>query len=242
MHRFRTVSLLLILLLFSAQALSQDETDGALLVSVAATDGWTLHASYYPPTQENAPAVLLLHQLYTHRASWTALISTLHAEGYAVLAPDLRGYGQTRGEIHWRQAQADTLTWLAWLRTQPNVRTDRISTIGSSMGANLALIGCADDNAATPETGCIATVGISAGLNYFGYTPLTPALEGGLAARAVLLVSSERDGYPARALRTLSADFPQVSALWLTGNAHGIDLLDAPTTAQLVDWLNAHAR
>ncbi|MEL6272227.1 MAG: alpha/beta fold hydrolase [Chloroflexota bacterium] len=208
-------------------------------VTIEADDGLTLHADYYPPSSSGSPAVLLLHQLYTNRTSWDDFIPALQAEGYAVLAPDLRGYGQTRGNIGWREAQHDTLLWLDWLRAQEGVDSGRVAIVGSSMGANLAVIGCADDR--VRGGGCTTAVAISPGLNYFGYTPLSPAL-GALDGREVLFISSERDGYPARAVRELSAEFPTVTPLWVAGNAHGVDLFDSDETVipAVVAWLNIH--
>lgn len=208
-------------------------------VTIKAPDGLTLHADYHAPSSAGAPAVLLLHQLYTDRTSWDDLIPELQAQGYAVLAPDLRGYGQSRGAIGWREAQRDTLLWLDWLRAQPEVNGGRIAIAGSSMGANLAVIGCADDT--LREGGCITAVAISPGLNYFGYTPLSPSL-GALAGREVLFISSERDGYPARAVHELSAAFPGVTPLWVAGNAHGVDLFDSDETLipAVIHWFNQH--
>lgn len=205
----------------------------AHIIEIKGADGQTLFATYYPG--ESGKAILLLHQLYTNRTSWDALIPQLQTAGYSVLAPDLRGYGQTRGEINWRKAQQDTVLWMQWLNAQPGIR--QISTLGSSMGANLAVIGCADANLAGMD--CPAVVAISPGLNYFGYTPITPVLEGGMSQRAVLLISSERDGYPARAVRELQDDMPdQIDVIWLEGNAHGMDLLDEALVVQIIGWLN----
>lgn len=209
------------------------------VVEIVGSDGHRLVADYYPASRAGTPAVMLLHQLYTDRGSWAAFAAQLQAEGYAVLVPDLRGYGQTGGDIHWQLAQDDTLVWLDWLRQQPNVNGGQIALMGSSMGANLAVIGCADDRAVNPDVGCTTAVALSPGLNYFGYTPLEPALVGGGAGCGVLFVSSVRDGYPARAVRELSAAFPQLQPLWVEGNAHGIDLLDEAVTVEIMAWLAA---
>lgn len=208
-------------------------------VELVAEDGRTLVASFYAPPSDDAPAVLLLHQLYTNRDSWHTVIPHLHAAGYAVLAPDLRGYGETRGVINWRAAQTDTTAWLSWLREHPATRDDALMTMGSSMGANLAVIGCADDVAAHADSGCRATVAISAGRNYFGYTPLAPALET-LAERPVLMAAARNDGYAAIAAETLPESAPQVEVWWADGNAHGMDLLDESAVRQIIGWLDAH--
>ncbi len=202
-------------------------------VQVSAADGLTLYADYYEPLDSGATGVLLLHQLYTDRTSWTPLATELHAQGYAVLAPDLRGYGTTQGAIDWTEAQRDTRIWLDWLRAQPEVSGGRAAIVGSSMGANLAVIGCSDEGAS-----CATAVAISPGLNYFGYTPLEPALDA--ASQPYLFITSQRDAYPARAARELGAAYPAIEVVWLAGNGHGITLLDEATTGEVVGWLNAH--
>ena len=203
-------------------------------------DGLRLNGNYYAPPIAPAPAVLLLHELYTTSASWQPFAESLQAAGYAVLAPDLRGWGRTHGSIDWRAAQTDTQYWLAWLREQPDVLPTRVFIIGSSMGANLAVIGCADDNLTNPDGGCVGAVAVSPGLNYYGYTPLPPALEA-LVNRPVLLMSAERDSYPARAVRGLPAEAPgTVEAWWFPGNAHGMRLFDAPLQERTIAWLGAH--
>src|SRR5262249_5246661 len=132
-----------------------DNTD----VQITASDGKTLYASFYAGNGDGK-AVILLHELYTNRSSWKPLMQPLLDNGFKVLAVDLRGYGKTKGKINWKQAQKDTVEWSEWLKTQPGVQA--IELVGSSMGANLALNGCA------AIEGRLGTVAISPGLNYFG--------------------------------------------------------------------------
>jgi alpha-beta hydrolase superfamily lysophospholipase len=214
----------------------------ALPILVEAYDGAELHAAYYPAPTLNAPAVLLLHQLYTNGASWTPTVAALRTAGYAVLVPDLRGHGLSRADINWPSARQDTLQWLDWMREQPFIDDTRIAIVGSSMGANLAVVGCAEDNVAYPESGCVTAVALSPGLNYYGYTPLDEALAEGLQSREVLFISSERDAYPARAVRQLPEEFEQISVIWLEGNAHGMDLFTANPTLidDVILWLDGH--
>lgn len=231
--RVFTPLVLMVLLIFPASA-QPDPT-----VNIEATDGLTLHADYYPAMARNAPAVVLLHQLYTNRTSWDDVIPAFRAAGYAVLVPDLRGFGETRGNIDWNDAQDDTQLWINWLREQRGIRADRVVLLGSSMGANLAIIGCANDNVANPEDGCPTVVAISPGRDYYGKTPLAPALEAGLAARPVLFVTSEGDNWPVLAVEELTPDFPQITVRWLDGNGHGIDLLGETLVAEIIDWTNS---
>lgn len=214
----------------------------AEVITIEATDGKRLVADFYPAPADNAPSIVLLHQLYTTRASWHDVIPYLHDAGYAVLTPDLRGYGQTGGAIDWRKAQTDTTLWIDWLRAHPQTNDNQLSLIGSSMGANLAVIGCADDITANPDNGCNTAIAISGGRNYFGYTPLAPALDT-LESRPILLITAERDGYPALAAEELPTDAPgTVAVWWLEGNAHGMDVLTVGLVNDMLQWLQESQR
>jgi dipeptidyl aminopeptidase/acylaminoacyl peptidase len=130
------VIILIMGVLFPAQA--QEATEEAVTpqaVEVEAADGLLLRGDYYAPAAENAPAVLLLHQLGSSRVSWSPLIPALLDEGYTVLAVDLRGHGETGGTSDWTAAVSDVETWLDWLRAQPGVRADAVSIIGASIGS-----------------------------------------------------------------------------------------------------------
>lgn len=220
---------------FHAQDATPEADSGpqALAAAITTDDGLTLHGDYYPLEGET-PAVLLLHQLYATRTSWNALIEPLLAHGFAVLAVDLRGWGRSRGAINWRAAQDDTLLWFDWLAEQPGVRGDAIFVMGSSMGANLALVGCAG-----AET-CAGAVAISPGLHYFGVFT-EEAVAAGIPA---LLVYAEDDYRPAR-------DIPQMANLdgfageviVYAGRDHGMALFDAQPelAATILAWLGARA-
>lgn len=206
--------------------------NGALMVEITAADGLPLVGEFFPAHGGDGRAVLLLHQLYTTRASWYPQIEPLRAAGFHVLAVDLRGYGATGGALNWTRAQADTLAWLTWLTEQDGIRADGLVTMGTSMGANLALNGC------TAFAGCAGAVAISPGRNYFGVR----TDEALMAGTPNLIIYADRDQYPRR-------DVPHMQALegfngevWAyPGRAHGIDLFPAEETllADLIGWMQA---
>lgn len=207
-------------------------------VQVQAHDGLVLSGDYYVPYSGESPAVLLLHQLYTTRRSWSAVIAPLLANGYRVLAVDLRGYGQTRGRINWAGAQADTQAWLAWLYAQPGVRSGAVFIMGSSMGSNLALVGCAE----APR--CAGAVAVSPGLNYFGVTT-SGAITDGIPA---LLIYADRDSRPARDVPRMlalaeDAGLVSISVIRYAGRAHGMDLFTTQSDLldQVLAWMNSRA-
>lgn len=198
-------------------------------IQITARDGKTLYGSYFA-VDGDGKAVILLHELYTNRSSWKPLVQPLLDAGFKVLAVDLRGYGKTKGKINWKQAQTDTVDWAAWLKTQAGVQG--IMLVGSSMGANLALNGCA------AVEGCAGAVAISPGLNYFG-VKTADAVQSGFPA---LIVYADHDTYPKNdvpKMQDLGRD--HVEILLYTGRAHGMILFKEhdELAGAIVQWLAA---
>lgn len=197
-------------------------------VQVDANDGKTLYGSYFAASDSNAPAVLLIHQLYTNRSSWNTQVPLLLDAGFKVLTIDLRGYGQTRGKINWKEAQNDTVSWANWLKTQPGVQS--IAVMGSSMGANLALAGCA------AIEGCIGAVAISPSLNYFGVTT-DEAMQAGFPS---LIVYADNDRYPKQDVPgMLELAGEHANSIIYSGRTHGMDLFGEhdDLSGQIIEWL-----
>jgi dienelactone hydrolase len=116
------------------------------LVRIPASDELILVGDYYALEDAQSPTVLLFHGLEMERSQWTPLIQPLREAGYNALAVDVRGYGETGGEINWQTAVGDIETWLNWLREQPTVQTNGISILGADIGGSLAMIGCGSDS------------------------------------------------------------------------------------------------
>jgi dienelactone hydrolase len=90
-----------------------------------------------------APVVLLVHGYTADRASVSVLARRLASNGYAVLAPDVRGHGANRNPFT-RDPEAsglfDDLAAAAdWLRSSSFVDGSRLAVAGHSMGAGAAL-------------------------------------------------------------------------------------------------------
>lgn len=113
-----------------------------------------LRASFTLPEGIPAPipAALLLHGYGEDRSVWAALEGRLLEDGWAVMALDLRGHGQSTIRNNdliepseaWRtdpqQFPLDLEPALDWLKTQPRIDSSRLAVIGSDLGANLALV------------------------------------------------------------------------------------------------------
>jgi pimeloyl-ACP methyl ester carboxylesterase len=113
-----------------------------------------LHASFDMPSGIPAPvpAVLLIHGYGEDRSVWRDLSQQLLTRGWAVMALDLRGHGESKSRNQlpiqaspeWRrdphEFPVDVSPALDWLKAQPRINTRKIVIIGSDVGANLALI------------------------------------------------------------------------------------------------------
>lgn len=216
--------------LHAQETTPEPDDDSAQVVNIEATDGVTLVADYY---DGRGTAVLLLHQLYTTRHSWGWVAESLSQRGYRVLAPDLRGYGQSRGAINWTRAQDDVQMWIDWLADEHGVQSAFI--MGSSMGANLALVGCAD----APR--CSGAVALSPGLNYFGVHTDSAVTSG----ERILLVYGSLDMRPRRdiprmwALAEEAGMENRLSEIVYEGRSHGMALFNEDDTllTQIVAWM-----
>ena len=117
---------------------------GARDVAFPARDGVRL-AGWYVPGHNHA-AVILMHGSHNTRADTVDHLRMLHRAGYAVLAFDARGHGQSGGQTNaagWH-GDDDIAGAVTFLRRQPGIDPHRIAALGLSMGAEEALRASAD--------------------------------------------------------------------------------------------------
>jgi pimeloyl-ACP methyl ester carboxylesterase len=212
----------------------------AALAEITASDGQVLKGDWYAPAnapEDGAPAILLLHMYGSNRIAYAPLIVLLHDAGYAILNVDLRGFGQSRGKQDWAAAQTDVQLWLDWLREQDGVRDDQLATIGASVGANLALVGCSNDE------GCVTTIALSPGISFYGIQP-EDAVVTGLSKRSVLLVASHFDNESSIAVRQMGSKARNdVLVRIYPGSAHGTSLFNREMDSLgslILLWLDQH--
>lgn len=200
-----------------------------------ADDNTSLVADFYPASDE-APVVLLLHMLNSNRGAYQPLIPDLRDAGYAILNIDMRGHGESGGTRDWDATIADVATgWTGWLADNDRLGDSGLAIIGGSIGANVALISCADI-----ET-CRGAVALSPGLDYRGVQPESALVEG-LSQRTALLVAAHADSYSAQSVRQMFLNATgDVTARLYPGRAHGTRLFDSnyeSVTALILNWLD----
>lgn len=238
--RFRLIIVVLSMLLLALPNLAQEEapTEAPLpiepmIVETRAEDRLRLYGDLYL-VDPNRPTVLLLHEMYTNRASWHPLLRPLLEHGYNVLAVDIRGWGSTRGSINWSRAIDDSAIWMTWLREEVGVRPDVIHTMGSSMGSTLAIRSCANDAL------CRSAIAISPGWSYYGYS-----IEDAVTMHPVLAIYAERDRWPALGVPDMLKVAPDTLSVQIyPGNKHGKLLVDEQLeemSSLILGWLAAHS-
>jgi pimeloyl-ACP methyl ester carboxylesterase len=202
-------------------------------------EGVDLAGTFYTPVQVAPPwpAVLLLHMANGNRHDWGDFPQKLGAAGYAVLAIDLRGHGDSGGSRDWSKGPQDTAQAWGYLARLQGVDAQRTAIIGASIGANLALVqGAAEESIRT-------VVLLSPGLSYFGVSSVE-AMKG-FGDRPVLILASSEDSYAAESSRQLKQMAKGPAELqMLDGAGHGTQMLTAQPdlTQQILDWLAKYVK
>src|SRR5262245_32443886 len=107
-------------------------------IRIEMADGLQIVATFWPGAGETPrPALIALHIVDGRRQSWQYFAPRLNERGYSVLAIDMRGDGQTGGQIDWVMTQDDLRQVYRYLIERPDVDPTRVGFIGSSIGANL---------------------------------------------------------------------------------------------------------
>lgn len=102
---------------------------------IKAADGSELHGLYFPSEQPKG-VLLYFHGNTGSLRRWGKLAPRFTRLGYAVLMPDHRGYGKSRGKLSEEALHADALLWYDHVREQwPE---EDIVLYGRSLGSGLA--------------------------------------------------------------------------------------------------------
>lgn len=179
-----------------------DRTVAAQTVTFATADNLVLSAAYTPPlagAEHPAPMAILLHMYGTDHRDFDPLIPYLHRAGFATLAIDLRGHGDSVGPSEMELAQRvakrdkklfqqmdiDVRAAYDWLAEQPGVDRCRFVLVGASVGCTVALDYAAQDRSVD------AVACLTPGTYYLGIDTLAPARK--YAQRRLLLTAAQNE-------------------------------------------------
>ena len=205
-------------------------------LQIPVTDMELAGALYYP--QDHAPpwqGVILIHMLHGDRSQWNSFPNELAEAGMAVLSIDLRGHGESGGQVDWDLAISDLQQVWNYFTSREEIDRDKTAFIGASIGANLALI------AGSNESSVRTAVLLSPGLSYAGVETEEAMLAFG--DRPILIIASQNDVYAANSSSALDSIAVGESNLIMYQNAgHGTLMFRAEPelTPAIMEWLILH--
>ena len=211
--------------LLAATALA--ETPKPQTVTLTTYDGVRIVGDYYAPRADARPApmAILLHMYRSNRHAFEPLIGPLHEAGFAILAIDMRGHGDSATpELEQRVRQRDTQVFLDMVQDvraaydflggrKGEVDRARFALVGASVGCSVALHYAARDRSVD------AIVCLSPGLNYLGIDSGKDIAQ--IRGRRILLVSPESERKSSETLARLAGDKPGVKVRIVPGRHHG---------------------
>jgi dienelactone hydrolase len=234
----RPAAIALLALLIALLA-AQPASAATQRVTIRTEDGVSLAATWYEPGTRLAPAVILVHMLHKSRHDWEPVATRLAAEGIGALAIDLRGHGDSGGDVPGGDAPdystlvRDVTAARRYLASRGDVQPSHIGIAGASLGANLAALEAAGD----PTVTSLAL--LSPSMDYRGlHIDAAMRKYGG---RPALLVSSDDDPYATRTVHELKKEKGIAGireAVVLSRAGHGTVMLarDQDLARTLVDW------
>ncbi|MDQ0204053.1 alpha/beta hydrolase [Pectinatus haikarae] len=106
---------------------------------ITTKDGYTLAGTYIKNPVSSKKAVLILHGLYQNRSMSIDYVPLYQRLGFNVLLVDLRGHGQSGGQMTWGKNEVgDIDEWIGYLRDRK--ANDQIGIHGVSLGGAYALL------------------------------------------------------------------------------------------------------
>jgi dienelactone hydrolase len=184
-------------------------------IVIETTDGVEIVADYFAPKideNQKAPCAVLIHMFPAERTSWRPLVPYLHEAGFAVLAYDIRGAGESirPREKHLRRLYSDrdadlfAAAWqdadavVRWLRKRKECDASHIAMIGASIGCSISIDYAGRDKSVK------TVVCLSPGTNYMGIDSVSQIKK--LGKRPILIVAPEGERAAPEALTKAAAD------------------------------------
>lgn len=111
-------------------------------VSFLGSDGYKLYGTLWiADSKTQSPTIILSHQFNSSRHDFDSFIPLLLKNGYAALAYDTRGFGESRnGPTNINDFPKDVVGAVSFLQQQKEVDPSRLGIIGASVGANIAFV------------------------------------------------------------------------------------------------------
>jgi pimeloyl-ACP methyl ester carboxylesterase len=213
----------------------------------------TAPATKPPKPTDRYPLIILVHGLGGEGRNWREWIPGLVRQGYAVLAVDVRGHGQSThimatgfrpwrllDAMQWQAATKDMDQWMRYasgsLQTdQPQVASGPFTLIGVGLGANLALVGAGNN----PQW-ATQVVALAPGLDYKGIAPAVPMLQ---FEKPIFFAASQSDTYALSSAEKLYkiAQGPKQLRLFKDIGT-GLDMTRnyPPLKAEILAWVAKH--
>ena len=223
-------------------------------VEFSAEDGAVLVGYYYPASVPNAPIIVLMHWAGGDQTDWTknGMIDWLQNRGggsgmnspslqsmiyppmpegvsFALFTFDFRGFGESDGPFSQEKGLLDAKAAYEFAKTLEGVDPTRMAGVGSSIGADGAVNGCAE--------GCLGALSLSPG-SYLTlpYTDEVKRLDD--EEKPVTCVASEDDSTSMNTCEDAAGENYQ--SIIYSGDAHGDQFYQAPPEGfgqMLFDWL-----
>jgi pimeloyl-ACP methyl ester carboxylesterase len=210
-------------------------------VSFVTKDGVTIVANYYP-NEDAKFAGLLIHMRPKTKESFDEFAKLLQKEGYAVLAIDLRGHGESISSVFGKldyqrfteeeeKRSIEDLYSASLFLEKENYPKEKQFLVGASIGANLSFQFLSEN----PEIK--AAVLLSPGLNYRGIILENFKKEG--LGEKIMVVASQDDEPAILALKKLKEWYPNVYSFEYQIGGHGTNLFHSIPNLQekIINWL-----
>jgi uncharacterized protein len=117
-------------------SLAKDEQE----IMLQSADGLRISASYFPVAEPSAPTILMLHGNGGSRSQFSGYIAWLNSNGYAAMAIDFRGHGESQAasKSFGFEESRDAAAAFNWIKTRKP--ESKIGVIGFSLGGAATLL------------------------------------------------------------------------------------------------------
>jgi uncharacterized protein len=113
-------------------------------IDVVSSTGVTLHGRFF--RGRDAATIVLSHGYGGIQDELLPVVSTLHRASFNVVTYDMRGCGETQGEITLgAREQKDLRSVIDFAASRPDVDPERIGALGFSMGGATTILAAAED-------------------------------------------------------------------------------------------------